>query len=136
MIVIGFDRDLTVDVNGGPIPLALVRRFAGDKNFEVWAIGNQRLKEEAGIPGIDEMKERLGQGPKSRDNKKNAELNILSKTERNIKAKIERCRMLKQLFPSATKYIVVGDFDVSAAEGWEWFSPAAFLNAASEIQST
>ena len=55
MIVFAFDRDLTVDVNEGPVPLALVRHLAPETEHEVWATGNQLLKQEAGIPGITEI---------------------------------------------------------------------------------
>jgi hypothetical protein len=62
MMVFAFDRDWTVDVNPHPqheaVPLTWVRHLAHDTNHEVWAIGNQDLKDEADIPGIEALAER------------------------------------------------------------------------------
>jgi hypothetical protein len=58
-----FDRDRTVSVNPSPrpderaVPLAWVKYLAHDSgaaNVDVWATGNQRLCEEAAIPGTVE----------------------------------------------------------------------------------
>lgn len=54
-----FDRDRTVDVNPHPsrraVPLAWVRRLAQQPEHVVLATGNQTLKHEADIPGVDEI---------------------------------------------------------------------------------
>lgn len=130
MIVIGFDRDQTVDVNGGPVPLGLVKQLAAMPGFEVWAIGNQLLKVEAGIPGIDEMRARLGLGDKHvQVGTADQAADTGTKRERNIAAKMKRLSMLAQIFPDAAMRIVVDDFDLSAAPGWTWFSPADFMSS-------
>jgi hypothetical protein len=48
MKIFAFDRDETVDVNGGPIPLGWVHWLARETHHEVWAVGNQLLVDEAG----------------------------------------------------------------------------------------
>jgi len=62
-LVVCFDRDRTVSVNPSPrpderaVPLAWVKYLAHDPeaaNVDVWATGNQRLCEEAAIPGTAE----------------------------------------------------------------------------------
>lgn len=62
-LVVCFDRDRTVSVNPSPrsgeraVPLAWVKYLAHDEeaaNVDVWATGNQRLCEEAAIPGTAE----------------------------------------------------------------------------------
>lgn len=62
-LVVCFDRDRTVSVSPSPrpgeraVPLAWVKYLAHDEetaNVDVWATGNQRLCEEAAIPGTAE----------------------------------------------------------------------------------
>ena len=62
-LVVCFDRDRTVSVSPSPrpgeraVPLAWVKYLAHDAeaaNVDVWATGNQRLCEEAAIPGTAE----------------------------------------------------------------------------------
>lgn len=59
-LVVCFDRDYTVSTSPPPVeigpavPLAWVKFLAHDRraaNVDVWATGNQRLREEAAIPG-------------------------------------------------------------------------------------
>ena len=57
--VVCFDRDHTVSVNPHPerraVPLSWVKYLAHeDPTVDVWATGNQRLTEEARVPGISE----------------------------------------------------------------------------------
>jgi len=56
MIVLAFDPDWTVDVNPPPnrraVPLDWITYWAQQTNHEDWAIGNQDLVYEAGIPGV------------------------------------------------------------------------------------
>lgn len=69
--VIAFDRDLTVDVNfdpheirmqhgvndANPVPLSTVKEYAHNKpRYDVWSHGNQHLRNEAEIYGIEEAK--------------------------------------------------------------------------------
>lgn len=48
MTVFIFDRDMTVDVSGGPVPLSIIMELK--KYYPVYAYGNPLLAEEAGIP--------------------------------------------------------------------------------------
>ena len=120
MIVFAFDRDLTVDVNEGPVPLALVRHLAHDTDHEVWATGNQLLKAEAGIPGIDEIiKRALAE-----------DLPVPVKVRRE-----QRIELLGDLFPEADAHIVVDDFCLSALPGWLWFSPETFMELVTAVRA-
>ncbi len=119
MIVFAFDRDLTVDVNEGPVPLALVRHLAHCTDHQVWATGNQLLKDEAGIPGIAEIITRA----------QAAELPVPVKLGRE-----RRIELLGDLFPEADAHIVVDDFCLSAIPGWSWFSPECFMELVAAIQ--
>lgn len=119
MIVFAFDRDLTVDINEGPVPLALVRHLAHDTDHEVWATGNQLLKAEAGIPGIYEIIKRA----RAKD------LPVPVKLGRE-----RRIELLGELFPEADARIVVDDFCLSAIPGWHWYSPETFMELVDVIQ--
>lgn len=122
-----FDRDLTVETNQGPVALSMITSLR-DAGHLVWAIGNQLLVEEAGIPGIKKLSRKtykmglpvLGDAPK-----------YIAKSERLVLNKYYRCRMLKALFPSQEAYVVVDDIDLSAleSEGWNYYSPQAFVDA-------
>ena len=59
MNVYAFDRDSTVDVNppddgSRAFPLEWLRHLAHETEHVVWATGNQKLTEEADIPGDEE----------------------------------------------------------------------------------
>ena len=130
MIVFAFDRDWTVDVNPPPgereaVPLEWVRHLAHETDHEVWAIGNQDLREEADIPGIVELAEqyydegidRLGE----QDDYGYYEFWPLRR---------ERLRMLVEVLPNAAEYIVVDDLDLSDVEGWNHYHAWEFVSAA------
>ncbi len=119
MIVFAFDRDLTVDVNEGPVPLALVRHLAHDTPHEVWATGNQILKLEAGIPGTAEIISRA----------QAAELPVPITVDR-----VRRIELLGDLFPEADAHIVVDDF-VLSIPGWRWFSPETFMDLVTAVRA-
>lgn len=55
--VFAFDRDdaVTSSPKTGPVPIEWVRYLAHETDHEVWATGNQALKEEANVPGTEEM---------------------------------------------------------------------------------
>ncbi len=108
MKVYAFDRDSTITVNKGPVPLDWVKKLAKTEH-EVWAIGNQTLKREANIPGIAEILERLGLD------------------ENLAPSRRERVDMLRQVFPDAEEYIVVDDVDLSDMEGWSYYAPDEFV---------
>ena len=129
MIVFAFDRDRTVDSSRdpGPVPLAWVKWLAAQPGIEVWAVGNQALKAEAGIPGVDEMRVRLGIPKKAAGSAFKDRNNTLDKRTRNVNSKIKRLKFLSQIFPAAERLIVVDDFDLSHAEGWEYYDPSEFM---------
>jgi len=118
MKLFAFDRDNTIDVNQGPVPLSWVRYLAEETEHEVYAIGNQALKKEAGIPGVAEAQEKL----KSKED-------VGKGTHVGMPARRERVRMLKELFPSKGEYIVIDDADLSNMEdeGWTYYSPDDFV---------
>jgi hypothetical protein len=129
MMVFAFDRDRTVRVNqlykpDTLIPLAWVRHLAHATDHEVWAIGNQTLKEEAGIPGIEELAaryyeagiDRLGQ----KDDWDRYEYCPIRR---------KRLRMLAEEFPDAAEYVVVDDIDLSDVEGWNHYFAWDFVSA-------
>ena len=57
-IILCFDRDYTVSVNGHPdraaVPIGWVQYWAHETEIPVWATGNQHLKSECEIPGLTE----------------------------------------------------------------------------------
>lgn len=48
--VLCFSRDDTIRMCGGSVPLSWIQYYAHHTNHHVWAIGNQQLQIEAGIP--------------------------------------------------------------------------------------
>ena len=129
MIVFAFDRDHTVDSSPdpGPVPLAWVKWLGTQSGIEVWAVGNQKLKGEAGIPGVDEMRVRLGIPKKKAGSAFKDRNNTLDRRTRNVNSKIKRLKFLAQMFPAAERLIVVDDFDLSRADGWEYYDPDEFM---------
>jgi hypothetical protein len=129
MILFAFDRDNTVDTGNGPVPLALVKQLAS--RSEVWAIGNQALKDEAGIPGLDEIKARADRWNDYADPTGWTPEEIASdpvKRTRHVVQKRLRVFTLGRLFPDAMK-IAVDDYEI-IVEGWQWYSPEDFMELA------
>ncbi|EMA48454.1 adaptin protein [Halococcus thailandensis JCM 13552] len=128
MMVFAFDRDWTVDVNPHPqheaVPLAWVRHLAHDTDHEVWAIGNQDLKEEADIPGIEALAERYYEEGVGRLGEQNEFGRYEYWPERP-----DRLRILAEEFPDATECIVVDDIDLSDVEGWSHYYAWDFVLA-------
>ncbi len=117
-IVFCFDRDRTVNTShGGPVPLAWVRKLAHETVHPVYAIGNQRLKEEAEIPGVEEMQSELGDDQNLDQNRRHV----------FMPARRERVRLAEKLHRDATAYIVVDDVDLSDMDGWRHFFPDQFV---------
>ena len=136
MIVFAFDRDLTVDSSPdpGPVRLTWIQWLARRTGHEVWAIGNQLLKAEASIPGRVEIRERAGMGPKFGKAVNSKELlGQIPKKQRNVASKRKYLKLLQQIIPDADRYICVDDFDISC-DGWEYFTPYAFVLAWPLIQ--
>ena len=101
------------------MPLALVRHLAHGTGHQVWATGNQLLKAEAGIPGIDEII--------ARALAEDLPVPIKLRRERRIE-------LLGDLFPEADAHIVVDDFCLSAIPGWHWYAPETFMELVDVIQ--
>lgn len=117
MKVFAFDRDYTVDVSLGPVPLEWIRKLAHETEHEVRATGNQALRDEADIPGDEELTRRLGLdgGLTTRDKR------------------IRRLELLPELFPEAEEYIVVDDIDLSRFEPtWTYYHPDEFVSSYEE----
>lgn len=145
--VYAFDRDHTVDVNPHPeraaVPLDWIVELRAREGTTVWAIGNQRLTHEAGIPGVVELQNRLGdRGARTRG------LSLLIRLDWLLPATVsdgmipapvaellaslsmpprrERLKLLERLFPDAEAYVVVDDADLRDVEGWTHYFPWEF----------
>jgi len=112
--VLAFDRDKTVSVNPHPdkdaIPLEWVRTLGSEENCAVYATGNQMLREEGGIPGIEELV----------DEHPTAEVEPIdddSQIAGYYPMRRERLEILADLYPDA-ELIVVDDIDLSDVNGW------------------
>lgn len=131
MKVFAFDRDHTVDVSPHPspekemVPLDWVRRLSGE--HEVWAIGNQKLKKEADIPGLQELVRGL-------DNEWYEKLGekVDDEYHDDFPTREERLHMLSELFPNADEYIVVDDADLNHVEGWNHYHAWDFVSSVRE----
>jgi len=111
----------------GPIHPDLVKRLA-NRN-ECWAIGNQALKEQTGIPGTDEIWARNGIDPPDpgRATGESA-VEIMAdpiRLNHHLMAKRVRLIYLAKLFPDAQK-IVIDDLQIEL-KGWTHFLPDDFL---------
>ncbi|MCU4718926.1 adaptin protein [Halapricum hydrolyticum] len=126
-LVLAFDRDRTVDVNPpadrSAVPLSWIEHWANETDHEVWAIGNQRLKSEAGIPGVREAVMRL-------ENEWYREFNETDDDEHvdGWPRRARRVEMLAELFPDADDYLVVDDKDLSYIEDWTHYYPWEFVD--------
>ncbi|WP_246084449.1 adaptin protein [Salinadaptatus halalkaliphilus] len=127
MYVLAFDRDWTVDVNPPPnreaVPLEWVRYWAHEADHQVWAIGNQDLVYEAGIPGVVEAIRRY-----------HGDLDVLGEQDESGRyeswpSRERRLELLAELFPDAARYIVVDDLDLSHVDDWDHYTAWEFLEA-------
>lgn len=128
MLVFGFDRDWTVDVNPHPryeaVPLEWVRHLAHETQHAVYAIGNQDLVDEAAIPGVVDI---VGQhsddwddwlGGKQPDG-----------YYEQFPTRRERLDLIRDLHPDTDRYIVVDDLDLSDVDAWEHYHAWEFVPA-------
>ena len=109
--VVCFDTDLTISYADGPVPLEHVIALREEPTTSVWATGyNQTLREEAGIPGMPELRERRDRPA----------------TEPIERA--DRMRMLQAEYPDAASYTVVDDVDLRELEpeGWIYYHPGEY----------
>ena len=125
MYVLAFDRDWTVDVNPHPrrkaVPLEWVRYWAHEAGYEVWAIGNQDLVEEADIPGtVESIRQRDGHVDALGEQDEYGYYEWWPEREK-------RLRILGELFPSAKGYIAVDDLDLGHVDGWEHYHAWDFV---------
>ncbi len=111
MKAFAFDRDDTVSTSRGPVPIDLVRELS--RKHVVYAIGNQKLREEADIPGDEDLS---GSFP------------IKNIFQRLTMSKPEKLERIKEKHPGCEKYIVVDDVDLRTPEGWNYFSPQEFVS--------
>lgn len=152
--VFGFDRDETVSTNGpaerAAVPIEWIRYLAHETDHEVWAIGNQDLKEEADIPGDDEaaalyeerwgdpndhveertepkLEERVIDGPAPPDPDLTTALHVRDVYGGRLERQ-QRLRLLSALFPEATRYIVVDNFYLGHVDDWTHFFPWEFVS--------
>lgn len=128
MLVFAFDRDWTVDVNPHPhheaVPLEWVRHLAHETEHAVYAIGNQRLAEEAAIPGVVDVVGRHREdwnrllGSKRPD----------GRYER-FPTRRKRLSLIADLYPGADGYVVVDDLDLGDVDGWDHYHAWEFVPA-------
>lgn len=124
-IVFAFDRDQTVDVNPptgdrAAVPLAWIRHLAHQTDHVVFATGNQRLKNEAEIPGTAEIR------------REHPDIATATDDDQVFHRRLnrrDRVRSLGDLYPAATQRIVVDDVDLSDLEEWTHFFPWDFYDA-------
>lgn len=131
LVVWAFDRDHTVDSSPdpGPVKLDWIKWLHRATPHEVWAIGNQALCAEAGIPGTEEMARRLKEAGATPDLERDVNFARGSKWKerRNIGMKHKRMAALKLLIPHAEFYVCVDDFDISQP-GWKYYTPERFAH--------
>lgn len=138
--VVCFDRDHTVDVNPHPerdaVPLAWVKYLAHEVDpVDVWATGNQRLCEEAVVPGVSEALARWDMLTADADDEtyyEYAPVGIRKPGRR------EGLRLVEQLYrweleaaADGIEFVVVDDVDLSdlREEGWTHYFPWEFTRA-------
>ncbi|OIB56175.1 hypothetical protein [Natrialba sp. SSL1] len=137
--VVCFDRDHTVSVNPHPdreaVPLSWVKYLAHEvPEVDVWATGNQTLREEASIPGISEAIScwrylTLPEDP--------MQFHSQVPVAARLPGRREGLRLIQaiydQLATSSETYrlIVVDDVDLSDLEpdGWTHYLPWDFVDA-------
>lgn len=130
-MLVALDRDLTVDVGEWAdrrdphqrlLSLEFVRWLAHDTDAEVWAIGNQKLVEEADVPGMHEIRTRLGERGIT-DEQLIEEYGLL------YPERADRVRMVGRLFPDREPRIVVDDADLAQLEreGWAHYTAWEFV---------
>lgn len=129
MPIFCFDRDRTIDVNNGPVSLETVKLLS--KRYDVWAIGNQKLKEEANIKGISEAKEEA--------NEKGIVVKGLdtNTSHAGLPSRKNRLKLVEKLYDIHKEgnfeylFVHIDDVDVGAGnwEHWEYYYPEDFVDS-------
>ena len=154
MRVFAFDRDRTIDVNPPPgkkdaVPIEWVQTLAQDTDHEVWAIGNQDLVDEAGIPGDNEARKRFIEtfgSPQKHIQKREVRslqywvdkppnapdpdlIDALVQYEEDNErpTRHRRVRIIQSLFPEANDYIVVDNRYLGFLQSWTHYQPWEFV---------
>lgn len=134
-IVLCFDRDFTVSVNPRPgkeaVPIGWVQYWAHETDIPVWATGNQHLKSEAEIPGIEEAERAWMEYIAGEEYEyENSNLVDYSKPRRRDGLRLIQ-DVYEAVFPDEDfRFIVVDDVDVSdlSEEGpWTHYLPWDFF---------
>lgn len=135
MTVFCFDRDFTVSTNPKPgresVPISWIKWLFQETDNYVYATGNQHLRKEALIPGIEEARQRWekinGFDPQDRyvdesyyDGYKPSRKNGL--------------RMVKDIHPGENDFVVIDDINLldMEQEGFRYWKPWDFYNAVVE----
>lgn len=138
-VVVCFDRDDAVSVNPHPdpdkrmVPLAWVKYLAHeDPEVDVWATGNQALRGEAAIPGIDRAIEIW----QSLDLEMDGRYSTPDLTRYEVPRR-DRLHLVEDLYGTTDadiEFVVVDDVDLSnmAKYGWQHYFPWDFVDAVEE----
>lgn len=133
MILLAFDRDETVETGNripGPITISLIKKLHSRPFIDVWAIGNQRLVEEANIPGLLSLAHQLSLTKDVVAGKPEI-IGMRSSPERNVIAKLVRLSFLGILYSphKITQKIVIDDYSLTHnTSGFKHYYPQDFLN--------
>jgi len=136
-IVLCFDRDHTVSVNGHPderaVPIGWIQWWAHELAIPVWATGNQHLRTEAKIPGIREAEHTWEEYVAGEEYEyENSQFEDYIKPRRRDGLRLIQ-DLYEETFPDQKlRFIVVDDVDVSdlSDEGpWTHYFPWDFVEA-------
>ena len=142
-VVACFDRDWTVSVNPPPdgeaVPLSWVKAYAHGNGYgrvDVWATGNQRLRGEAAIPGVETARAmRADLGLPEVESRASDPAGI-APVNRGLPTRRDRLRMVAELYEESgrpeTTLLVVDDVDLSDMDGWTHYTAWEFVPAARE----
>ena len=121
-----FDRDYTVDVNPHPtrdaVPLRLVKYLAHETDHRVFATGNQHLRREALIPGVEEARQvwevQNGYSPEDRYEDE-------SYFDKYKPSRKNCVRLVRDIHPNQNEFIVIDDVNLKILqnEGVEHYYP-------------
>lgn len=131
--VLCFDRDYTITVNECPhdeheqVPLSWVKHYAHDDlAVDVWATGNQHLRTEAEIPGIEEARavwERQ-HGGDATDHYESEGYHSYKPSRQEGLMLIRDCYAHLDAEPV---FVVVDDVNLASMSGWTYYTPWGFV---------